>query len=118
MFFGCEANTVIILAESLEIQSYVFKPNSLVLNNWDENGPQFSRLANIIILENEAYFLVQPWETMYFNRHYHAYAVAECNEPTQIIRPSDLFTCRPFHATKCHNRQDQKWYVTTAFNIL
>ncbi len=115
---GCAQDTIVILAGSVDIQSYVYKPNSTVLYEWNENGPQFAKVDSIIVLNGSVYLVANPWKYIHFNRHMQAHAVVASKDSTLVLKTEDLVTCRPFHASKCHKEQDPNWYIAATFTII
>ena len=117
---GCNMEDVVTLSGSVCIQTYEYKPNCMVLVDWDDDGPQYAKVNHIMEIHNSIYFVLHMWQTRYYNRHLHAYAVLESKELKCIIikRPQDLRASRPFHVTKCHNKDDLSWYIITPFNIV
>ena len=115
---NCPADSILIMAESVNIHSYVFKPECMVLTDWSEEGPHFAKLEHIIVLANKMYFVLRPWQTTHYVRHIHAHAVRSVDGPICIKEPQDLLICRPFHVTKCFGGNDQCWYIVAPFNLI
>lgn len=106
------------VASSVQIHSYEFKAQCMVLTGWNDDGPEFAQLEHIFIMKGSVHFLLQPWKTLYHNRHLQAYAI-KTSETSQIVkRPSSLAPCRPFHIMKCRNTGDSAWYVISNYNIV
>ena len=115
---GCTLDDTVTMSGSVCIQSYEFKPNCMVISEWDDEGPQFAQLKHIMIVGSNLYFLANLWEISFYNRHRHAYAVTESNGHIIIKQPQDLFLSRPLHITKCHSKTDLFWYIMTPINIV
>ena len=117
-FLGCGMDTVVTLSGSVCIQSYEYKPNCMVVVDWNDEGPHYAKVKVILVFENKVNFVLHPWHTMHYNRHLHAYSVAESQSECVIKQPQELKVCRPFHVTKCHGKDDQSWYIVAPFNII
>lgn len=115
---NCPADSILIMAESVNIHSYVFKPECMVLTDWSEDGPHFSKLEHIILLASKMYFVLRPWLTTHHVRHMHAHAVQSVDGPIHVKEPHDLLICRPFHVTKCFGGLDLCWYIVAPFNLI
>ncbi|XP_071786527.1 uncharacterized protein [Asterias amurensis] len=114
---GCTQDDTVTMSESIRIQSYEFKPNCMIISDWDDKGPQFAQVKHIVINDRDVYFVACLWETSFYNRQKHAYAVTECKTHI-IIQPQDLFLCRPLHVTKCYSKTDLCWYIVAPVNIV
>ena len=117
-FLDCEEDHTVTLSGSICVQSYDFKPNYMVLNEWHDDGPHFAQVMHIMVNENKVYFVLRPWETSYYNRHRHAYAVEDSDGGVLFKQPEELLVCRPFHVTKCYEKEDNSWYIVTTFNLV
>ena len=113
----CGLDDTVIVVGSVRIQMYGFKPKCMLLSNWEENGPQFAQLKRIVLVQDVLYFIAHLWETIFYDRHKHAYAVQESKQ-VLIKQPQNLCLCRPLHITKTYSKTDQFWYIIVPFNIV
>lgn len=115
---GCALDdTVIMVQGSVHIQMYEFKPKNMVLADWLETGPVFAQVKDIVLVDNKLYFLTNLWETLFYDRHKHAYAVKESSKKL-IKQPHELCLFRPLHATKTFSQTDHLWYIIVPFNLV
>ena len=98
-FLGCGKDAEVILSGSVSIQTYTFKPNCMILVDWNDEGPQFSQVKHIMIIESNIYFVLRSWQTKYYNRHRHTYALEESAESISIKEPQEFLLCKPLHVT-------------------
>ena len=114
----CSLNESVLVASSVRIQMYDFKPQCMLLLDWhDENGPQFAYLKHIIAHGDKLYFVSALWKSVFYDRHKHAYAVKESGE-IQISQPQDLCLLRPLHITKSYETNDPFWYIIVPYQIV
>ena len=70
----CSQDTVFD-AKWIKIGHYYFKPGCVVLCSLVEGNPDFGVIKKIVELNNNVVFIVERLRTLYFDDHFHAYAV-------------------------------------------
>ncbi|KAJ8037460.1 hypothetical protein HOLleu_18274 [Holothuria leucospilota] len=108
---GCPNDSDVITANIVKISGYKFKPSTAVLLRWSEL-PEFGEIQDILIVDSVIKFIVKPWKTSYFEKHYHAYSVETNTEAAVTITAAqDLCDHRPVHAVKSFDEGDSNFYV-------
>ena len=115
----CDVLTEVIVAGRAEILGYEFRPGVDVVAEWTEEGPTFGKVQCIIKTAMKLYLVCQLFDTLYFRRQVHAYAVKEAaNKELLVIEPYELFHYRPVHATQLHDEKDQNLYISVPFAFI
>jgi hypothetical protein len=65
----------------INIGHYTFKPQCVALCTVIDGLPQFGLVTKIIGLQSSIFFVMELLETLYFDQHFHAYAVKHSDCP-------------------------------------
>ena len=89
----------------------------MVLLGWNEELPEFGEIQEIFILDGSIYFSLQLWTTLYFDRHFYAYAVTVTPAPNnvQVIKASKLYDYKPVHAVQNYLEDDHTFYMVVRY---
>ena len=115
---GCTKDTSVIVANAAELYGYQLKPNTIVLTDWDEEGPKFAQVQHILVFSGEVMLVLKPWNVKGFCRHYHAYIAQGTDGNDFLKRPVDLLDHRPYHITQCNDEHDLSLYIVMQFNLI
>lgn len=118
VLLNCLQEEYIVVATSVTINGYIFKPNVMVLISWVEE-PQFANVEIILIRNGNVLLVIKPWKTIYYDHHFCAYMVKDqhIQEEIQVKSPQDLYDHRPLHAAKCNDARNRNWYIVTPYTI-
>lgn len=116
---GCPLDTELIVCKTVIVNGYMYRCNVMILIDWKDDLPVFAKVVQIVSHESELHLILQPWDTLYFDDHYQAYAVKEkrTNE-FQVMRPDGITEHRPFHTCQNYERSDHSWYIVTRYNMV
>ena len=115
----CHLDANLILCKSAIVNGHCYRPNIMLLSDWTDELPTFCKVVQMVELRSDLYLILQPWNTLYFEDHYHAYAVEEnATQTFQIKKPHDIMEHRPVHAVKSYTSSDHKWYIATRYSLV
>lgn len=57
----------------------MYKPKFLVCIEIENKLPIFGRITEILLLNNDIYFVIKKLNTLFFHENYHAYRIEESN---------------------------------------
>lgn len=108
------ADNSVVSVTHMYSYGYEFRAGTVVITGVVDDLPKFSQIVQIFVVQDKIFFLVGSWETQYFFRHYHSYAVLP-TEKTQntIIQFDNVKYQRTLHITQCNNSEDGMFYVAT-----
>ena len=87
----------------------------MVLLGWNEDLPKFGEVQEVFILNGIIYLSLQLWATLYFDRHYYAYAVTTTSDDVQVMQANQLGDYRPVHAVQSYDEDDQTYYIVVRY---
>ena len=112
----CTPDKEITLCGHVKINSYSYRPNTLLLTDRNCEMPSFSQLNNIVRMDSKLLLVLQPWKTHDYNYHYQAYDVSESkNQSLELREHHNLFDHRPVHAVRSYEKTDHDWYIPTRY---
>ena len=106
----------IYVAKWIKVHGTLYKPSMFLFVDVDTDGslPIFAKILNIIVVCEQAYFVVDVAKTKFFSQHLNAYAVKSptCEE-TQIkcVVAQDLRDFHPFHLKRSLAVDDAETYI-------
>lgn len=113
---NCEPDAVLELCDRVTFYGYTYRQNIMLLTDWCDDLPSFSRIDYIIRKQDRLFLMIQPWKTKYFHDHYQAFVASEDKLASlQLLDPADLFEYRPVHAVKNYCTEDLRWYIPTRY---
>lgn len=113
----CPLYSDVTVASAVQMNGYILRPHSSVLLSWNEDLPKFGEIGQIIIVDGTIYFAIHPWTTLYFDRHFHAYAVQVISDTIELVQYHELNHHRPVHAVKSYDEDDQMYYIVLRFQL-
>jgi hypothetical protein len=113
---GVAANSEVFCARAVEFNGIEYRPGMMVaLEIEEESGnPQYAKIQNVFVLDNATvYLLLHVWETLWFEEHYHAYAIQDTLTAgnTKCVTCHELQDYHPFHAINSFDEQDTCLYI-------
>lgn len=96
--------TVVTTLKYVQILGKMLCPGDVFVIRFSEDGPHFGELKNIFYCSC-IYFEVQEFETIYFNKYYHAYSVRCTNNGTKIINIDEVPRTSPCLLVKLKSEQ-------------
>lgn len=111
----CPLYSDVTLANAVILNGYKFRPHTMVLLGWNEDLPKFGEVQEVFILNGIIYLSLQLWATLYFDRHYYAYAVTTTSDDVQVMQANQLGDYRPVHAVQSYDEDDQTYYIVVRY---
>lgn len=99
----------------IEIGGTTYK-NGIFVVTASDIVPQFSQIVDIVVLEQEkCFFICEPYETLGFYNHYHAYQVVKSRAPElNAIQQCDLVDFYPLSLHSVSNSS----YICMKYHII
>ncbi|PIK52380.1 hypothetical protein BSL78_10692 [Apostichopus japonicus] len=73
-------NHLLLSVNCVAFHSYEFRKGVIIVTGVKDSEPEFAQIDKLFVLEGKVVLLLDIWETQYFYRHYHAYAVLPSTE--------------------------------------
>lgn len=83
-------------ANNVTISGTTYKLNAVVFLGFDSDLPEFGTISKITVFGNqEIYFLIAKYQTLEYNKHYHAFEVRKQLRPEKVLRKQQMqLTCQ------------------------
>lgn len=108
--------TIFLLSVNcVAFHSYEFRKGVIIVTGVKDSEPEFAQIDKLFVLEGKVVLLLDIWETQYFYRHYHAYAVLPSTEQ-KVMEFDKVRSQRPLHVSKSNKVGDNLYYIITRSN--
>ena len=89
-------------ANNVTMSGTTYKLNAVVFLRFDSDLPEFGAISKITVFGNqEIYFLITKYQTLEYNKHYHAFEVRKQLRPEKVLRKQEMLaTYMPSHSVK------------------
>lgn len=111
----------VTIASRVEVFGSEFRLGSMLKLSPDnaEDDPIFSQIISMVVHMNEVYFIGSDWETMFYERHYQAFAVKPRTPPQfHLYRTDNLLEIRPLHAAQSHDAEGNTFFIACRHRCL
>lgn len=101
---GVPLQTDLFSASSATSYGVKYRPGMMVALEIDQDGNvQYGKIDYVVVSDELVYVCVQCWQTLWFDDHFHAYAI-ECSDPSHVecLSVRNLLDYHPYHATKSY----------------
>ena len=113
----CPLFADITLVNAVTINGYTLRPNTCVLLEWDEDLPRFGEVQQIVTMDGTIYLSYQPCTTLYYDRHFCAYAVTSTADKLQVVQANELEDHKPVHLVQSYDEIDQNCYIAMRYQL-
>lgn len=109
-----EGADTVVVSNRVEVCGYQFRPGSMVVlqDTEEDEYPNFAQIEVVVVTKGKLFFIVQPWETILFERHYHSFAVKP--SPAKLrtcVEPHNLLDYRPLNVAQSHAAEEGVFFI-------
>lgn len=98
-------DTKIIIPKWLKY-GYKYTRGMMICGGCDSNLPEFEKIIDIFIIENQPFFVTEKWLTHEFSEQFHAYKLSSKNDKFNIVDVKLLMYKEPFNLHQPHSSVD------------
>lgn len=92
----------------------MYSKGTIINTEVNDNGPQFGKIKQIYIADNNIYLVISNLNVLYFEKHYHAFKVLD-NDAADVVRHINELPNNDYSAIMTKILSD--FYVATRYDL-
>ena len=89
----------------------MFKKNVLMLISFDVLDPVFCKIVDILNTKCGLFLMISEHKTLYYDDHYHAYAIQKHSELLRIVNTSSIPFSNVLHPRRSFDKNEDITYI-------
>lgn len=109
----------IYVAKWCKVHGTEYRKNLMVLlDKADDGAPVFGKIMHVLSFRSTVSFICELWQSVGFDRHYHAYIV-QLKHPQDIVFSDidNLIDFHPFQANKSYKKDCLLYYISPRYSV-